>query len=372
MQRDTRAEHGTPTLLTFPDASGMALSIRAKALVFSDPESAKLLQHVERIARSDASALFVGEIGTGKELLARHMHERSGRVGPFLTVNCGAFSDGLGEAELFGYEIGAFAGANTARAGWFEAAHGGTLYLDEIGDLPPALQTRLLRVLQDRQVVRIGSRKPLPVDVRVIAASNVGLEQAVAARNFRVDLFYCLNVAPVDVPPLHRRRGDILPLAAHFLELYRTRLRRERLSLSVEAQQALAGYAWPGNIRELENVIHYAVISCEGRTIRANHLRFCHLQTPASPRAPASGHASADQSPLDVLRAGLMRLLEARQPHAYEAVERAVIETAFAHSGNNQVKTAKLLGISRNTVRTQLRRYGLLGAEEASAQASEE
>ena len=160
-------------ILTLPDSHTAPLTIRAKALVFHDPQSRLLLDHVERLARSDATVLVTGETGTGKELIARHIHATSGRSGPFVAVNCGAFSETLIDAELFGHETGAFTGATTARAGWFEAANGGTLFLDEIGDLPMALQVKLLRVLQERQVVRVGARQPVDVDVRLVAATHI-------------------------------------------------------------------------------------------------------------------------------------------------------------------------------------------------------
>jgi sigma-54 dependent transcriptional regulator len=210
-------------VLTLPPGEGSILSIRAKALLFHDPRSVALLEHVERIARSEASVLVIGETGTGKELIARHLHARSERRGPFVAVNCGAFSETLIDAELFGHESGAFTGASHSRAGWFEAANGGTLFLDEIGDLPLALQVKLLRVLQERQVVRLGSRKPVALDVRLVAATNVDLRQAVEAQRFRADLYYRLNVAPVALPPLRERPGDILPLARHFVGVYAPR-----------------------------------------------------------------------------------------------------------------------------------------------------
>ena len=200
-------------VLTLPQSPSAPLSIRAKALVFHDPVSLQLLAQVERVACSDATALIIGETGTGKELVARHLHHCSGRQGPFVAVNCGAFSESLIDAELFGHESGAYTGATGARAGWFEAANGGTLFLDEIGDLPLALQVKLLRVLQERQVVRLGSRKAIPLDVRLVAATNIDLARAVEAQHFRADLYYRLSVATLVLPALRQRPGDILPPA---------------------------------------------------------------------------------------------------------------------------------------------------------------
>src|SRR3954470_9997570 len=203
-------------MLSLPDAAAGPLSVRAKALVFEDPLSRALLARIERIAPSDAPVLVTGETGTGKELVARQGHALSNRAArPFVAVNAGAFSASLAESELFGHEKGAFTGAQSAKAGWFEAASGGTLFLDEIGDLPLPLQVKLLRVLQEREVVRLGSRQAIPIDVRLIAATNVDLEEAVAAGHFREDLFYRLNVATILLPPLRERPGDILPLAAY-------------------------------------------------------------------------------------------------------------------------------------------------------------
>jgi len=213
-----------PLVLSLEGGNAQPLSVRAKALVFSDPISKKLLEYIERIAPSEAPVLIGGETGTGKELVARHIHLLSGRKGPFLAVNCGAISDHLVESELFGHEAGSFTGAAGKREGWFEAANGGTLFLDEIGDLPLAMQVKLLRVLQEREVVRIGSRKAIPVDVRLVAATNVDLDHAVSAGHFRSDLLYRINIAHVRLPPLRVRPGDILPLAEYFLKSYSQRM----------------------------------------------------------------------------------------------------------------------------------------------------
>lgn len=197
-------------ILTATDPHQLALSVRASCLVFEDPTSTALLELVQRIAPSDATALIIGETGTGKELIARHIHELSvRRTGPFVAVNCAAITESLMESELFGHERGAFTGAITAKTGWFETATGGSLFLDEIGDLPLALQAKLLRVIQEREVVRVGSHRPIAIDVRLIAATNVNLDKAVAAGRFREDLYYRLHVATVNLPPLRERSGDI-------------------------------------------------------------------------------------------------------------------------------------------------------------------
>jgi sigma-54-specific transcriptional regulator len=413
MRRDEHFTSNThtfmETLLTLPDSPVAPLSIRAKALVFHDPASLGLLEHIERIARSEATVLVTGETGTGKELIARHIHAVSGRKGPFIAVNCGAFSESLIDAELFGHESGAFTGASQSRAGWFEAANGGTLFLDEIGDLPMALQVKLLRVLQERQVVRLGSRKAVSLDVRLVAATNIDLARAVAAQHFRADLYYRLSVASVRLPPLRERPADIVPLARHFLAVYQGRLHINEVTLSAASQSALLAYGWPGNIRELENVIHFALIVCRSGEIQPEDIRLVPLTaTSSAPAAtpsvlgtvagglgvqgdpvadaatvrppdaglgpvavgsiaggvtpaPHPGHrVEPDGSPWGQLEAALMALMAQGEEALYDRVEAAVVTLGFAHAGQNQVRAAKVLGITRNMVRTQLKRHGLL------------
>ncbi|MFA6068718.1 MAG: sigma 54-interacting transcriptional regulator, partial [Janthinobacterium sp.] len=210
-----------------------------------------------------ATVLITGETGTGKELIARHVHGLSGRAEQtFVAINCGAFSETLVESELFGYEKGAFTGAQQGKPGWFETASGGTLFLDEIGDLPLAMQVKLLRVRQEREVVRLGARRAIPIDERLIAATNVDLAEAVRAGRFREDLYYRLQVIGLPLRPLRERPGDIMPLTRHFMAIYAQRLHLGEVELGPDAQQALLAYPWPGNIRELENVIHRALLVC--------------------------------------------------------------------------------------------------------------
>jgi len=339
-------------ILTLPDAGARSLTVRAKALVFEDPRSAALLGRIRQVAPSQATVLIVGETGTGKEIVARHVHELSPRAAqPFVAVNCGAFSDSLVESELFGHERGAFTGAATAKPGWFEAANGGTLFLDEIGDLPPLMQVKLLRVLQEREVVRLGSREAIPIDVRLVAATNVDLDQAVAAGRFREDLYYRLKVAVLPLPPLRERPGDVLPLARYFLELYRQRLNAGPRALAPEAAALLLAHSWPGNIRELENVIHSAVLVGQGETIGAGDLPL---------GAPAQGAVAAD--PVQALEGALLALFEQGLPDLHARIEAAVMRTAYDYCDRNQLQTARLLGISRNVVRARLIELGALPA----------
>ncbi|WP_148716107.1 sigma-54 interaction domain-containing protein [Chitinolyticbacter meiyuanensis] len=353
-------ETSSPPLLTFPDSEkNSPLSIRAKALVFADPQSRRVLADVERVAPSEAPVLIHGETGTGKELVARHVHHISGRRGPFVAVNCGAISENLAEAELFGHEAGAYTGAVGSRTGWFEAANGGTLFLDEIGDLPLALQVKLLRVLQEREVVRVGARKPTPIDVRLVAATNVDLAQAVQAGHFRQDLYYRLNVVAITIPPLRQRQGDILPLAEYFLGIYAQKLGLAIPDISDSSAEALKRYGWPGNIRELENVIHFALLVSSGKEIRPEHLRFTG-ETVAFHR----DGSDAGKSPLAIIEQQLRQLFAQPGEQLFNDLEELIVRSAYQHTRYNQVRSAELLGVTRNVMRTLLKRYELLPDQE--------
>jgi sigma-54-specific transcriptional regulator len=352
---------GTDPLITFSEPDSLALSIRASALVFVDPISKALLEYTQRIAPSEATVLIIGETGTGKELMARHVHSLSHRHdGPFVAVNCGAFSESLIESELFGHERGAFTGAVSTRPGWFEAANGGTLFLDEIGDLPLSAQVKLLRVLQEREVVRIGARNTIPIDVRLIAATNIDLAAAVRAGRFREDLFYRLNVAQLNLQPLRERPGDILPLVQHFMRRYGKRLALDSTSLSHCAERKLIGYPWPGNIRELENAIHHALLISKNGEIKATDLQKmdCQLPQEFTVNSSAPGTSNGFLSLQHVLN----NLYENPTEQLFEKIEETVVQTAYAYCEYNQVQTARMLGISRNILRHRLQLYGLLAA----------
>lgn len=356
-----------PAVLSLDGGNAQPLSVRAKALVFYDPASRAILRYVEKISPSEAPVLLNGQTGTGKELIARHIHALSGRTGPFLAVNCGAINDQLSESELFGHEAGSFTGATSRREGWFEAANGGTLFLDEIGDLPLLLQVKLLRVIQEREVVRIGSRKPVPVDVRLITGTHVDLDHAVGAGHFRQDLLYRINIAQVVLPPLRERPGDVLPLAEHFLQVYSRRMNNVTPSLSAEAEKLLISYEWPGNIRELENVIHFALLVSGDSVIDPQHLKITGgWQTGAFSKETVvdgadRGEVSAfSAEPLQAIRKGLENLFAGAPGSHFADLEELIITTAFNHARFNQVHTAELLGISRNVVRTLLKKYDLI------------
>ncbi|MYM22719.1 AAA domain-containing protein [Duganella sp. FT135W] len=354
----------TDSLITLPEAAEHAISIRAKALTFEDPRSRLLLERVRLVAPSDATALIIGESGTGKELVARLLHTLSGRgQQPFVAVNCGALSESLIESELFGHEKGAFTGAATSKPGWFEAADGGTLFLDEVGDLPPSAQVKLLRVLQEREVVRVGSRQPRKVDLRLVAATNVNLEAAVQAGRFREDLYYRLNVARLALPPLRERTGDILPLARHFLEQYAKRLRIAAPELTPTAQQRMLAHAWPGNIRELENVIHYAMLVCRNGRVEAADLQFSALalRRPEADAPAAAAHvaATAPAGTAPSLEQALLELFQQAPPGLWQHIEETVFRTAYEYCEGNQVQTSRLLDLSRNIVRARTAQFGI-------------
>jgi sigma-54-specific transcriptional regulator len=342
------------TLLAFDElqSRSLVLSVRATALVFDDPVSKRLLDQIERIAPSDATVLIMGETGTGKELVARHIHALSKRSQKtFGALNCAALSENLIESELFGHEKGAFTGAINSKEGWFENANHGSLFLDEVGDLPLTMQAKLLRVLQEREVVKVGSRQPFPVDVRIIAATNVNLEEAVAASHFRADLYYRFNVATIQLSPLRERPGDILPLTKHFLKIYTDRLGYGEVELSPAAEIALLNYDWPGNIRELENAVHRALLVCPSKYLRPEDFKLSGIRATEKTTAIST----------DSLENALSNLFEKAPPKLHDIIEETVIRTAFNYCERNQVQTAKLLDVSRNVLRHKLGLYGMIG-----------
>jgi len=352
-------------VLCLPDSDNT--SVRAKALVFEDEKSRALLARIQQVAPSDATVLLCGETGTGKEIVARHVHELSPRrEQAFVGVNCGALPESLVESELFGHERGAFTGAVSAKAGWFESAHGGTLFLDEIGDLPLSTQVKLLRVLQEGEVVRLGARAAIPIDVRLIAATNVDLLGAVRSGRFREDLYYRLHVAPLTIAPLRERPADILPIARHFLSLYARRLRLEHTpELDAGAEAALRAHAWPGNIRELENAVHHALLVGRGSKLTAADLRLPR-ETIAELRAQPGAEAQVPHPPTpapagdDALEAAFARLFDAEPAGLFDHIVERLVRAAYERCEHNQVHTARLLGISRNVLRARLAHIGEL------------
>jgi len=356
---DIDKETQQANLLVLPNSQELTKSIRATAQVFEDPKSIALLARIKLIAPSDANVLIIGETGTGKELIARHVHKLSNRKDkPFVAVNCGAFSDTLVESELFGHEKGAFTGAFTAKAGWFEAANTGTLFLDEIGDLPLSIQVKLLRVLQEREVVRLGSRSPTTIDVRLIAATNVRLEEAVLAGHFREDLYYRLRVAHIELPTLRNRPGDILPLAKYFISEYTRRLKYGDIKLDEQAKKKILQHPWPGNIRELENVIHHALLICKNNIVSGEDLQLSCIQLHKRNEDSKPNHGFEQNR----LNEALHQLFESNTENLYDHLEDTIVRAAYNYCHNNAVQTAKLLGISRNIVRARLIKMGAINA----------
>ncbi len=308
-----------------------------EGIIAAEPKMMEVLDQVHRVAPTSATVMVYGESGTGKELIARAVHALSERASrPFVSVSAGALPETLLESELFGYEKGAFTGAVTAKPGRFEMANGGTLFLDEIGDISPAVQVRLLRVLQERQFERLGGTRTIEVDVRVIAATNRDLQQLIADGIFREDLFYRLSVVPVHLPPLRARMGDIPMLVAHFLEKFKA---GDKV-LSQEAMEALVSYQWPGNIRELENTIERIVILSQGAEIGVADLP-AEVRAGGISQCPKSGIVLPDDG-LDLAE-----------------VEFDLISQALERSGNNTSKAAKLLGLPRKALETRMGRLGL-------------
>jgi len=326
--------------------------------MIGDSDAMQELKHrIHRVGPTNTPVLIMGESGTGKELAARALHQASERAGnAMVTLECAGLSETVFESELFGHVKGAFTGANHNRQGLAEAAHQGTLFLDEIGDLPMAIQVKLLRVLQEREVVRLGSRKSIPIDVRVLAATNVQLEKAINAGHFREDLYYRLDVVSLELSPLRDRPGDILPLTRHFIEAYSQRLGYGPITISREAEQKLKSYSWPGNIRELENVIHHTLLICRNGVIERDDLRLSNMRIE---RQDDSQHG-IDNSAAALLERAFQKLFEEQAGALHEKVEDALLRAAYRFSHYNQVHTANLLGLSRNVTRTRLIKIGEL------------
>ena len=306
-----------------------------------------------KVAPASTTVLLTGESGTGKEVVARLIHGASRRAeGRFVALNCAALPEALLESELFGYEKGAFTGAVSARAGRLEQAAGGTLFLDEVGEMSPAVQAKVLRVLQEREFQRLGGTRTLKADVRVIAATNRNLQTAMTQGAFREDLYYRLHVFAIHLPPLRERQEDILPLLEHFVrELGPVVLGRPAAGISREARADLLAYAWPGNVRELRNAVERALILCEGGLINREHLPWHAAAARNAPLPPPAPPAPVSADPVvgDFPASGV----------DLEAVERTLIERALKQAGQNKSKAAKLLGLSRSKLYSRMERFGL-------------
>jgi transcriptional regulator with PAS, ATPase and Fis domain len=333
-----------------------------RGIVGSSPAMEAVYQVTRQVAQSSASVLLLGETGTGKELIARAVHQLSPRAsGPFVRVNCGALSESLLESELFGHVRGAFTGAVNNRTGRFEAAHTGTIFLDEINSTTLHLQVKLLRVLQERELERVGDTKTVSVDSRVIAASNRDLMELVDSGEFREDLYYRLNVVPIELPPLRERREDIHELVTFFLNFYNEQYDRYVVHLSPQALEALEAYHWPGNVRELQNVIERAIVMATGDELVVDLLPTGVLgldQRRTGPRAPADLETLAH----DLVQEGLDTAgpqEDSLHTKIVNRVERELIAQVMVSCDNVQTKAAARLGINRNTLHKKLKEYGL-------------
>ncbi len=310
----------------------------------------EVFELIEQVADSDATVLVEGETGTGKELVARAIHHLSTRsAGPFVAVNCSALPESLLESELFGHVRGAFTGAVRDKIGRFEAAEGGTIFLDEVGDISATIQVKLLRVLQERTIERVGDAKPVPVDIRVIAATNRPLRELVARGEFRQDLLYRLRVIPMHLPPLRERRDDIPPLAQHFVEKLREQTGRPIEGLGTDATALLLDYAWPGNVRELENVIEYAFVKARQGKIGVQHLPAELVQGAAARVSPTVGAGHATPT--------------ARRSGGRRKLSRDEVQDALTTAGWNVAKAARRLGVSRTTLYKRMGEYGVGGED---------
>ena len=328
------------------------------ALVGRHPTMQEVYKTIGRVAASDVSVLLRGESGTGKEVVARALHHYSRRAGrPFVGISAAAIPTTLLESELFGHEKGAFTDAKDRRLGKLELAHGGTVFFDEIGDMPPELQVKLLRALQERTFERVGGHELIRMDVRVLAATHRDLEAMMKSSKFREDLFYRLNVVSLSLPALRERRGDIPLLAEHFLSKYSETL-GERV-VAPEAMDRLMGYEWPGNVRELENVIQRAMVMASGGVILPEHL-------PIGPVSAAAG-VGADASLEEIIEKKMVECVRGLRGHASAnlhslmvgLVEKPLLRAVMRETKGNQVRASQLLGINRNTLRKKLKEHGI-------------
>ena len=314
-------------------------------VIAEDPASRSLFALATRVAQTDTTVLLTGESGVGKEVVARYIHNHSSRrSGPFVAINCAAIPDSLLEATLFGYEKGAFTGAQQAQAGKFEQAQNGTLLLDEVTEMPLGLQAKLLRVLQEREVERVGGKKPIPLDIRIVATSNRDMAEAVAKGVLREDVYYRLNVFPLLIPALRQRPADIVPLARHFLAEHGGRSGRPGLLLAPGAEAALKIYGWPGNVRELENVMQRAVIFATGERVEEDALHLSAMPAMAAVRPGGSSEPPAVAA--EGVRIDNMRDLEREH----------ILETLAAVGGSRKL-AGERLGMSERTLRHKLKQY---------------
>ena len=323
-------------------------------IIASDPAILAVKNRCERVAGTGATVLLTGESGVGKDVFAKQIHQLSGRSSkPYVAINCAAIPDNLLESTLFGYEKGAFTGATKAQPGKFEQANGGTLFLDEIGEMPLELQAKLLRVLQDQVVERLGSMRSINCDVRIVAATNQDLQQRVKDGKFREDLYFRLAVFPIRIPPLRERPSDILPLAEHFLVRYGRTMGRQGLKLSVQSNVALQNYPWPGNVRELENAMQRALLLSDGDLIEPNDIEL-HGSDSAPSYQPAASQLAANGTPLAYSSDTESTTSGAQD---MDSIEREHILKVLKQVGGNRKDAVNILGLSERALRYKLKAY---------------
>jgi two-component system nitrogen regulation response regulator GlnG len=342
-----------PTVLAADDD----VDERADAIVGVCPAMQEVYKAIGRVAAQDVTVLISGESGTGKELVARALYQHSRRAsGPFLPVNCAAIPEQLLESELFGHEKGAFTGADRRRIGKFEQCSGGTLFLDEVGAMSPLTQSKLLRVLQDQTFERLGGNETIRTDVRVLAATNMDLEAAVAAGRFRLDLFYRLSVFTIHLPPLRQRGNDLRLLVSHYLRRFNRELGKDVQGLSPQTLDVLRGYSWPGNVRELQSVLKQALLQATGPMLLPDFLR----ASVTASALPESSTGGAEESALEqFIETRLQAGTQALYAEALERLERLLVTRVLRHTGGNQLQAAKILGITRGSLRTKVRDLGI-------------
>lgn len=360
----TAAPKVSATKTTQSELAGSEIQSAKQNVIAVDPQTVAIFSRCERVAGTDTSVLVTGESGAGKEVVAQHIHKTSKRAdGPYVAINCAAIPDTLLESILFGHEKGSFTGATKAQAGKFEQANKGTLFLDEIGEMPSALQTKLLRVLQDKKIERIGSTDSIQADVRIIAATNLNLQDQVKAGKFREDLYFRLNVFPIHVPELRKRPLDIIPLAEFFLQRYSVNIGRDNLSLSAPAKRMLELYSWPGNVRELENIIQRAVLLADGDEISAQDLELDSHQagqiSAVNPQITQISETPLHQNLSSKTGQNGTEIASVKSEigQDIESVEREHILKVLTEVNGNRTKAVEILGISARALRYKLKSY---------------
>jgi DNA-binding NtrC family response regulator len=354
-------------LMSEPVVLGEA-GVARDAMIGRSSAMQQIYKEIGRIASKPVSVLIRGETGTGKELIARALYQHSNRANaPFIAINCAAIPETLLESELFGHERGAFTGAESRRVGRFEQADGGTILLDEIGDMSPGTQVKLMRVLQERTIQRLGGRDSISVNVRVVAATHRDLEAAIRQKQFREDLYYRLSVVVITLPPLRERREDIPDLITYFLQKYGPELGSDHPSIHPEAVEYLRAQSWPGNVRELENVVRKSLLQAQNYTINVDHVRT--LLNKAARLVPSSGQPFGEYVD-ELLTAARSGELSDAYNRVLETAERELFTRAIQQTRGNQAKAARWLGISRITMKAKLIQFGLHPGQDENVEES--